>query len=125
MLARRAIDCGARLGIDHALARRLVGGQRTLQVTGAVEARLGATASELDDLVVGERTIPHVSDDPVDLVVMTLHGMRLGKHLGAVDRVDLALVGDGVHQLDGERRVAPDQGETGGAQQLLPGHAAA
>ena len=60
MLARRAITTARASGSTDALARRLVRGQRTRQVTGAIEARLGATASELDDLVVGERPIPHL-----------------------------------------------------------------
>ena len=112
------------LRVAQPLPRRLVGGQRAVEVAPHVEPGVGQAASQVGPLGVGQRLVPHTGDDLLDGVVPTLHGVRLDQHLGALTRLDGAVVGR-VHESRGQHGVVADQGQPRGLEEAVTRHPAA
>ena len=110
------------LGIGEALPRRVVGGERAVEISSSGEAGGGEALRQVRPLDVAQLLVPHRGDDALDLVVVALHAVGVGEHFGAFARRDHPVV---VHRLDQthrQRRVAADERQPGGVQQLAAGN---
>ena len=110
------------LRIREALARRLVRCKRSIQLASTIEASRCPPARQCGSLRIAQRLVPHRGDDLFDVVVVALHSVGFGQHLGAIARCHGPIVGDRVNQTHSQRGVAANQSEPRSRDQVITGH---